>query len=108
MIDDVIKQAMSMNSEFGDLKEQCEKLEISGESAAGAVKIKLNGNYDCLSVEIDENLLKVDTKPILEDLIRAAINNAHRKLNKERESVVQRFAMKHLASLNPLDMKNSL
>ena len=107
MIDEVIKQAMSMNSELGNLKELCDKIEVVGESAAGVVKVTVNGNYDCVSVEVHESLLNPDKKAILEDLIRAAVNNANRKLTKEREEVVQQFAFKHLASLNPLGLKNS-
>ena len=106
MLDEMLKQAMSMNSELGNLKELCDKIEVSGESAAGSVKVRVNGNYECIGVDIDEGLLRAESKAIVEDLIRAAMNNANRKLTKEREQVVQQFAFKHLASLNPLGMKN--
>lgn len=106
MIDEMLKQAMSMNSELGNLKELCDKIEVEGESAAGSVRVKMNGNYECVEVDIDENLLKVESKAIVKDLVRAAINNANRKLTKEREEVVQQFAFNHLASMNPLGLKN--
>ena len=60
-------------------QEEIAKLEVTGESGAGMVKITMLGNHNVRRVSIDESLMQ-DDKEMLEDLIAAAINDAVRRV----------------------------
>lgn len=48
----------------------------TGESGGGMVKATVNGKKQVISIDIDPSLLKADDKPIVQDLVVAAINKA--------------------------------
>jgi len=48
----------------------------TGESCGGMVKATVNGKKQVISIDIDPSLLKTDDKPIVQDLVVAAINKA--------------------------------
>jgi hypothetical protein len=78
-MNDLMKQAQAMQEKMQQLQEETSKMEITGESGAGLVKITMNGRHDVRNVAIDSSLM-TEEKDILEDLIAAAINDAVRKL----------------------------
>src|ERR1041385_2256434 len=51
-------------------------VKATGESGGGMVKAVVNGKKQIISIDIDPTLLKSDDKPILQDLIVAAVNKA--------------------------------
>lgn len=51
---------------------------IIGESGGGMIKIKMNGNGEILSLNIEDEILK-EKKIILQDLIISAMNDAKHK-----------------------------
>jgi len=60
-------------------QEEAAKVEITGESGAGLVKVTMNGRHDVRKVDIDPSLM-TEEKDILEDLLAAAINDAVRRV----------------------------
>ena len=72
----VMRQAQQMQE---NLQKEQAKLEVTGESGAGMVKIVLNGRHEAKKVTIEPKLLSEDLE-MLEDLIAAAINDAARKV----------------------------
>jgi len=56
-------------------------MEIEGNSGGGAVKVKLNGKKEIISLNISDELLK-DDKEMLEDMIIACINQAQQEIDK--------------------------
>jgi len=60
-------------------QEDLAKLEVTGESGAGLVKVTMTGRHDVRRVEIDDSLVG-DDKEMLEDLVAAAVNDAVRKV----------------------------
>ena len=55
--------------------------EITGTSGGGLVKITLNGKFEAKKIELDKSLLVPEEVDILEDLILAAYNEAHAKVD---------------------------
>lgn len=51
-------------------------LTAEGESGAGLVKVRVNGERKVLKIEIDESLITPSDKEMLSDLIVAATNTA--------------------------------
>tara|TARA_B100001029_G_C14967799_1_gene398361 strand:+ start:355 stop:654 length:300 start_codon:yes stop_codon:yes gene_type:complete len=79
-----MKQAKQIQENFEDAQKEIEKLIVSGESGAGLVKVRMNGRHDLLRVELDDSLFQED-KPVVEDLIAAAVNDAVRKLEEKNQ-----------------------
>lgn len=56
---------------------EAEREEVEGSVAGGAVVVKMNGAQEVLSVRIDPKVM--DDREMLEDLVRAAVNDAGRR-----------------------------
>ncbi len=81
----LMKQAQKMQEELQKAQEEVARLEVTGESGAGLVKIVMNGRHDVKSVAIDDSLMSED-KEILEDLLAAAVNDAVRKVESDTQA----------------------
>ena len=75
----MMQQAQKMQENLKRAQEEIARMEITGESGAGLVKITLTGKHQARKVEISPDALKED-KEFVEDLIAAAINDASQKL----------------------------
>ncbi|CAL4043597.1 Nucleoid-associated protein YbaB [Buchnera aphidicola (Tetraneura ulmi)] len=80
-----MQQAQEIQKKIEITKKEIEKIEVTGESGAGLVKITINGSYNCKIVQIDPSLLSIDEKEILEDLTTAAFNDAIRRMSEEKK-----------------------
>ncbi len=72
-----------------DLRGQAKQMQnaLAGETAEGSaawgkVKIIMNGNQEILSVTIDQELMKVETKDKLESAVKEATNDVIKKIQK--------------------------
>ena len=80
----IMKQAQKMQEEMQKKQAEMAKLEITGESGGGMVKVTINGKHEARRVEIDDSLIG-DDREMLEDLIAAAINDATHKLEQQTQ-----------------------
>jgi DNA-binding YbaB/EbfC family protein len=71
------------------LKEELEKtqqrlgqLTVEGDAGAGMVKVRVSGRIEVLSCSLSEEAMKLNDREMLEDLIRAATNQAIEKARK--------------------------
>ena len=62
-----------------EMKKEMEKIEVIGESGAGAVKATMTAKHKIKKLHIDDEILKED-KVIIEDLVAAAVNDAASKI----------------------------
>ncbi|WP_395947445.1 YbaB/EbfC family nucleoid-associated protein [Caedibacter taeniospiralis] len=81
----LMQQAQKMQERMKKIQEEQAKLEVTGESGAGLVKITMTGKYDVKRVEIDPGLLS-EEKEILEDLLAAGVNDAVRRVEERNAS----------------------
>ena len=77
----LLKNAKKMQQMMEDTQGELSKIEIAGESGAGAVKVVITARHYVKSISIEDDILKED-KTILEDLIIAALNDATAKAEK--------------------------
>ena len=63
-----------------DMKQKMAETEVSGEAGGGLVKFSLTCDYHVTSIEIGQEAF--EDKELLEDLLRAAANEALRKAQK--------------------------
>lgn len=87
-IGNLMKQAQQMQDRMQKAQEEVAKIEVTGESGAGMVKVTINGSHSCRRVEIDPSLLVEDDKEMLEDLIAAAINDASRRIDETQKEMM--------------------
>ena len=86
----IMRQAQEVQEKLRHAQEEIARMEITGESGAGMVKVTLDGRHQARKVEINPAALGED-KEFLEDLVAAAINDAAQKLDaatKEKMSSV--------------------
>lgn len=76
----LMQQAQAMQQKIQELQAELERLEITGASGAGLVKVTVNGKNETRRVEIDASLFKPGDKGVVEDLIVAASNDARGKV----------------------------
>ena len=95
-LNDIMMQARQMQENFQEAQKEMEKLTVDGESGAGLVKVRMNGKHDVVNVVLDDTLFHED-KPVIEDLIGAAVNDAVRKLEEQSQQslggLAQNFKM---------------
>jgi len=77
----IMKQAKEMQDKMMQTQKEIESMEVEGNSGGGAVKVKLNGKKEIISLNISDELLK-DDKDMLEDMIIACINQAQQEVDK--------------------------
>lgn len=77
----LMKQAQMMQKKMEEAQAKLAQEETTGASGGGMVKVTLNGKFEMKKVEIDKALMISDEVDILEDLIVAAYNDAHGKVD---------------------------
>jgi DNA-binding YbaB/EbfC family protein len=87
-IGQLMKQAQQMQADMKRAQEEMASISVTGESGAGAVRIKMTCRHQVQALEIDDSLVG-DDKEMLEDLIVAAFNDALRKVE---ATVQEKFA----------------
>jgi DNA-binding YbaB/EbfC family protein len=78
---DIMKQAKEMQAKMAEMQAEVMKIEVSGQSGGGLVRVTLEGKGDLKAIAIDPSLLKEGEAEILEDLILAAHSDAKSKLD---------------------------
>jgi DNA-binding YbaB/EbfC family protein len=86
-IGNLMKQAQAMQANLQKAQEELAKMEITGESGGGLVKVIMTGRHDVKRVTIDSSLL-TDDKDMLEDLVAAAVNDAVRAIEKKSKETM--------------------
>ncbi len=84
-IQGLMKQAQVMQKKMQETQERLSKEEREGTSAGGLVKVVLNGKSEMKKISIDKSLVIADETDVLEDLIMAAYNDAHNKIDAMQE-----------------------
>jgi len=79
-IQQMMKQAQQMQER---LQQQMAELRVEGDAGGGMVKVVINGAKQVQSLKIDPEVVSKDDLEMLQDLIVAAINDAHRKADEE-------------------------
>ena len=74
----MMKQAQQMQER---LQKQMAELRVEGNAGGGMVTVVVNGAKQIQSIKIDPEVVSKDDVEMLQDLILAAINDAHRKVD---------------------------
>lgn len=93
MIKAAQQAAETIQKQMGEAQAKLDSVEVEGQSGGGLVKIRCTAKGRILSVLIDDSLINVSEKQMLEDLVAAAFNDARAKAdqaaNAEMQSIQQ-------------------
>jgi DNA-binding YbaB/EbfC family protein len=81
----LMKQAQAMQTRMQEVQGELETIEVQGQSGGGMVVVTLSGKGALKNVSIDDSLLKVEEKEILEDLLVTAHEDARKKAERATE-----------------------
>ena len=80
----MMKQAEALQRNMQKAQEEVARLEVTGESGGGMVKVTMTGKHEVRRVQIEPAVVGED-REMLEDLIAAAINDAVRRVESESQ-----------------------
>jgi DNA-binding YbaB/EbfC family protein len=82
----LMKNLPKIREEMEKLQGAISKITADGDAGGGMVKAKVNGHMEVVRCEISDELMKLNDREMLEDLVRAAINQA---IKKARQNVTE-------------------
>ena len=88
---DLFKQAQEMQSKMADVQRDLAAKKIEVSTGGGMVKIIANGVNEILSIHIDDELINMNDREVLEDLMIGAVNEVHRKVKDLAQEEMTRF-----------------
>ncbi len=87
----LFKQAQEMQSKMAEVQRDLAGKTIEVSTGGGMVKVSANGLNEILSIHIDDELINMKDREVLEDLIVGAINEVHRKVKDLAQEEMARF-----------------
>ena len=82
-----IKQLMKQAQQMQDqMQRQMASIRVEGTAGGGMVKAEMSGNKELLSITIEKEAVDPEDVEMLQDLVKAAVNEAARKVDDEMQS----------------------
>ena len=91
MIKAATQAAETIQKQMGEAQAKLDQVEVEGAAGGGLVRIRATAKGRVVSVTIDDSLMQPGEKPILEDLIAAAFNDARAKADAASGAEMQRI-----------------
>jgi DNA-binding YbaB/EbfC family protein len=85
-IQKMMQQAQQMQEK---LQRQMAEMRVDGAAGGGMVGVTINGNKQLLSIKIDPECVSKEDVEMLQDLIMAAMADAHRKVDEALATQMQ-------------------
>jgi len=83
----MMKQAQELQKKVAAAQKEIDEAVLTAQAGGGMVTVSISGNKELLAIKIDPKAVDPDDVEMLEDLIRAAINEGYNKadaLHKEK------------------------
>lgn len=85
----ILNKAKELESKMKESQKKIKNISVTGISGGNSVKITLNGEGELINLDISPSILKED-KVIIEDLIKAAHNNAKQQLKSKTSEEISK------------------
>ena len=85
----ILDKAKELENKMKESQEKIKNISVTGISGGNSVKITLNGEGEIINLDISSEILKED-KAIIEDLIKAAHNNAKSQLKSKTSEEISK------------------
>lgn len=87
------KEAKQLQEQLANMKNKMESLSIEGQAGNGLVRITINGDFEVKDVRIKPECVDPEDVDGLQDLIKAAIMDAKKKLDEEQSKGMPQLPM---------------
>jgi DNA-binding YbaB/EbfC family protein len=91
-----VKALQQMLTQFRQMQEslqkQVETVHVEASAGGGMVVVKMNGQKQLTDVRIEPEIFKSKDQEMLQDLLRAAVNEAGRRVDEELASQMKNLA----------------
>ena len=78
-LDQIMAMAQNVQAELSKAQANLDTIEVEGQAGGGLVKVRASAKGRVISLNIDDSLVQVSEKAMLEDLVVAAFNDARAK-----------------------------
>jgi DNA-binding YbaB/EbfC family protein len=83
--------AENIQRQMNEAQVKLDSVEVEGKSGGGLVRIRATAKGRILGVAIDDSLMVLEDKQILEDLVTAAFNDARDKADRASNEEMQKM-----------------
>ena len=90
-MNNLMKQAQRMQRQMEESQKEMETKEFSASAGGGAVEVVISGKKEITKVTLSPEVVDPDDIEMLQDLIRAAVNEAYRKVEEESQNAMSKF-----------------
>ncbi|MEZ4272864.1 MAG: YbaB/EbfC family nucleoid-associated protein [Myxococcota bacterium] len=101
----LMEMAKQMRGQLAEAQGEAAQRNFEGEAGGGMVKVKITGRHEVLEVKIDPSVVDPKEIRLLEDLLRAAVNQALSKaesgLKEQLGGLAQGFGLDLSGLMNP-------
>ena len=91
-LEKIMQMAQNAQAELQKAQDNLDHVEVEGASGGGLVKVRASAKGRIIGIAIDDSLMKVDEKAMLEDLIAAALNDARSKADTAAAEEMQKMS----------------
>jgi nucleoid-associated protein EbfC len=82
-LEQIMRMATQARERVESARSEAEKARVVGESGGGLVRVVMNGKHEVLELHIDPKTMVPSEVALVEDLIRAAFNQACANANEQ-------------------------
>jgi len=86
----MMQKAQKMQKKMAELQEELGEVEVQGTAGGGVVKVTITCKGAMTKLEIDPTIVNPSEKDVLEDLIKAACNDARAKADQRMSEETQK------------------
>jgi DNA-binding YbaB/EbfC family protein len=88
----MMKQAQMMQSRMQEVQDEVGQKTVEASAGGGVVTAVANGKGEIVSIKIDPKALEDGDVSMLEDLVLAAVNEAHRRAEEMMKAALAKIA----------------
>jgi DNA-binding YbaB/EbfC family protein len=89
----LITQLPKLRSEMEKLKQRLEQVVVEGSAGGGMVQVRVSGTLNLLECKLSDEAIRSGDKEMLEDLIRAAVNQGMEKARNQAAEEARKVAV---------------
>jgi DNA-binding YbaB/EbfC family protein len=90
-IQKMMQQAKVMQDKMQVMQEKLGEMTVDGAAGGSAVKVTITCKGECRSITLDPSVVNASEKDVLEDLIKAALNDAKAKADAKLADETQKM-----------------
>jgi nucleoid-associated protein EbfC len=84
----LMQQAQKMQQQMLESQKELEEKVFEASSGGGMIKVEINGKHEVLKIKLNPDVVDPEDVEMLEDLILAALQEAHAKVNEANEEIM--------------------